>query len=235
MIHSENCIPILTIDGPSGAGKGTISQYIAAKLQWHYLDSGAVYRSLAWVALQSGVLAGNEDRLIDLAKNLTLICKLREDDTAEIEVNGEVVNEQLRTEETGEIASKIAKIPRVRSELLAMQQRSAQLPGLVADGRDMGTVVFPNALIKVFLTASAEVRAQRRFEQLQSKGFDVSIARLLETIQARDARDSSRSASPLRPADDAIVIDTSSLSIEEVNSQVLGLVKQRLALSSEEG
>jgi cytidylate kinase len=234
MKNSQN-VPVLTIDGPSGAGKGTICQHVAISLGWNYLDSGAVYRSLAWVAQKEKVLIDDEESIVQFAKDLRLICRVREGDTAQIEVNGIQVDEELRTEDAGEIASKIAKIPMVRAELLAMQQRSAQMPGLVADGRDMGTVVFPEAFAKIFLTASAQVRAKRRFEQLQSKGFDVSIARLLEAIQARDARDSSRSASPLRPADDAIMIDTSSLSIEEVNAQVLDLVKQRLALSSEEG
>ena len=228
-------IPVLAIDGPSGAGKGTICQHVALELGWNYLDSGAVYRALAWVANQKKVNFGDELTLVELASKLHLVCHVRENDTAQIKVNGQIVNDELRTEETGEIASKIAKLPLVRVELLAMQKRSAEDPGLVADGRDMGTVVFPDAFLKVFLTATAEVRAQRRYQQLKFKGFDVSIARLLEAIQARDARDSSRSASPLRPADDAIVIDTSNLSIDEVNSQVLNLVKQRLALSSEAG
>lgn len=226
-------IPVLTIDGPSGAGKGTICQHVALDLGWNYLDSGAVYRSLAWVSNQENILIDDEQGLVDLASKLQLICKLRKDDAAQIEVNGVILDDELRTEETAERASQIAKVPAIRAELLAMQQRCAQSPGLVADGRDMGTVVFSDALAKVFLTASAEVRAKRRYEQLQLKGFDVSIARLLEAIQARDARDSSRSASPLRAADDAIVIDTSNLSIEDVNSQVLDLIKQRLALSSE--
>ncbi|MGH1428885.1 MAG: (d)CMP kinase [Arenicella sp.] len=230
-----NNIPVLTIDGPSGAGKGTICQYAALHLGWNYLDSGAVYRALAWLAYQEKVSFEDEQALVELASKLQLVCEVRENDTAQIKVNGRVVNEELRTEETGELASKIAKLSLVRAELLAMQKRSAEAPGLVADGRDMGTVVFPDAFLKVFLTATAEVRAQRRYQQLKLKGFDVSIARLLEAIQARDARDSSRSASPLRAADDAIVIDTSKLSIDEVNSQVLDLVKQRLALSSEAG
>ena len=146
---------------------------------------------------------------------------------AQIEINGRIVTDELRTEETGEMASKIAPLAPVRAALLAMQRRCRKAPGLVADGRDMGTVVFPDAEFKVFLTASAEIRAQRRFDQLKSKGFDVNLARLLESIQARDVRDSSRAESPLKPADDAYVLDTSALSIDEVVTRIMDHVNQR--------
>jgi cytidylate kinase len=145
-------------------------------------------------------------------------------DVAEIEVNGVMATDQLRTEEIGEIASQIAPLVAVRESLLKLQRRSRRTPGLVADGRDMGTVVFPDAPYKVFLTASAEIRAQRRFDQLKSKGFDVNLARLLESIQARDVRDSSRQASPLIAADDALILDTSDLNIDEVVARILSLI-----------
>ncbi|MCL4151698.1 UNVERIFIED_CONTAM: hypothetical protein GTU68_004787, partial [Idotea baltica] len=195
----DESIVVLALDGPSGSGKGTIGQICAAKFGWHYLDSGAIYRSLAWVAQQQSVSLDDIEKLTKLADQLELVC-----------------HEQLRTEEIGEIASKIAPLNEVRASLLKLQRRSRKAPGLVADGRDMGTVVFPDAQFKVFLTASAEIRAQRRFDQLKSKGFDVNLARLLESIQARDVRDSSRKASPLKAADDALVLDTSDLSIDEV-------------------
>jgi cytidylate kinase len=217
--------PVLALDGPSGSGKGTIGQLCAAHFGWHYLDSGAIYRSLAWVANSQQVAADDEDGLVALANNLELVCHVRPGDVAEIEVNGEFVTDRLRTEETGEMASKIAPILAVREALLALQRRSRKMPGLVADGRDMGTVVFPDAPYKVFLTASAEIRAQRRFDQLKSKGFDVNLARLLESIQARDVRDSSRAASPLKPADDALQLDTSNLSIDEVVARIVDYIK----------
>ena len=220
-------IPVLALDGPSGSGKGTIGQICAAKFGWHYLDSGAIYRSLAWVAQRQNMPLDDTSQLTKLADELELVCHVRLNDVAQIEVNGEYVTEQLRTEEIGEIASKIAPISEVRASLLNLQRRSQKAPGLVADGRDMGTVVFPDAPFKVFLTASAEIRAQRRFDQLKSKGFDVNLARLLESIQARDVRDSSRKASPLKAADDALVLDTSELSIEEVVARILDHVNQR--------
>lgn len=223
----ESHVPVLTLDGPSGSGKGTIGQMCAAHFGWHYLDSGAIYRSLALVANQHEVSAEDESALVNLANDLRLICHVRPGDVAEIEVNGCIVTDQLRTEETGEMASKIAPIPAVRAALLELQRRSRKMPGLVADGRDMGTVVFPDAPYKVFLTASAEIRAQRRFDQLKSKGFDVNLARLLESIQARDVRDSSRTASPLIPADDAWQLDTSDLSINEVVACIVDYIKQR--------
>ena len=220
-------IPVLALDGPSGSGKGTIGQICAAEFGWHYLDSGAIYRSLAWVAMQQKVALDDVNQLTKLADELKLVCHVRLDDVAQIEVNGEFVTEQLRTEEVGEIASKIAPLSQVRASLLNLQRRSQKSPGLVADGRDMGTVVFPDASFKVFLTASAEIRAQRRFDQLKSKGFDVNLARLLESIQARDVRDSSRKASPLKASSDALILDTSDLSIEEVVARIMSHVNQR--------
>lgn len=219
--------PVLTIDGPSGSGKGTVGQLCALELGWHYLDSGAIYRSLAWVANQQQIAHDDVDGLVELANQLQLVCHIKRNDAAQIEVNGEMVTEQLRTEETGEMASQIAPIEAVRAALLELQRRSRKLPGLVADGRDMGTVVFPETPFKVFLTASAEIRAERRYLQLKNKGFDVNLARLLESIQARDVRDSSREASPLKAADDALLLDTSDLTIEEVVAQILDFVKQR--------
>ena len=158
---------------------------------------------------------------------MELVCHVQIGDVAQIEVNGQIVTDHLRTEEAGEMASQIAPIPEVRASLLNMQRRSRKLPGLVADGRDMGTVVFPDAPFKVFLTASAQIRAQRRFDQLKSKGFDVNLARLLESIQARDVRDSSRASSPLKPADDALVLDTSDLAIDEVVTRIVDHINQR--------
>lgn len=218
---AEIVIPVLTLDGPSGSGKGTIGQLCALSFGWHYLDSGAIYRGLAWAANTAGIDSRDVDGLVKLADQLELICHLRANDVAQIEVNGEMVTDQLRTEELGEIASQIAPLPQVRASLLKMQRRCLKSPGLVADGRDMGTIVFPDAPFKVFLTASAEIRAKRRFDQLKTKGFDVNLARLLESIQARDVRDSSRQASPLKPADDALILDTSDLSIDEVVTRIL--------------
>ena len=197
-------VPVLALDGPSGSGKGTIGQGCAAKLGWHYLDSGAIYRGLAWAASDEGIALDDVTALVAFADKMELVCHIRSGDVAQIEVNGQMVTEALRTEEVGELASKIAPIEEVRASLLRLQRRSQQWPGLVADGRDMGTVVFPDAAFKVFLTATAEIRAKRRFDQLKSKGFDVNLARLLESIQARDVRDSSRKASPLKPAQDAL-------------------------------
>ena len=218
--------PVLTIDGPSGSGKGTIGQLCAHHFGWHYLDSGAIYRSLAWAANEEAVVADDVDGLVKLASKLDLIFHLRLDDVAQIEVNGTIITDQLRTEETGEMASLIAPIPEVRTALLKLQRRARKQPGLVADGRDMGTVVFPDAPYKVFLTASAQIRAKRRFDQLKTKGFDVNLARLLESIQARDVRDSSRKVSPLKAAEDALLLDTSELSIDEVVARILDHVKR---------
>jgi len=179
-------IPVLALDGPSGSGKGTIGQICAQHFGWHYLDSGAIYRGLAWLAQQNDVGPDDVDALVALADSMELICHIRLNDVAQIEINGELVTDVIRTDDAGQMASKIAPLAPVRASLLNMQRRCRKAPGLVADGRDMGTVVFPDAPFKVFLTASAEIRAQRRFDQLKSKGFDVNLARLLESIQARD-------------------------------------------------
>ena len=213
--------PVLALDGPSGSGKGTVGQMCAAKLGWHYLDSGAIYRGLAWAAKVEGVRQDDVENLVRIADQLELVCHIRLEKTALIEINGEMVTDQLRTEEMGEMASKIAPLEAVREALLKLQRRSRKTPGLVADGRDMGTVVFPDTPFKVFLTASAKIRAQRRFDQLNSMGFDANLARLLESIQARDVRDSRRKASPLIAADNALVLDSSDLTIDEVVARIL--------------
>ena len=217
-------VPVLTLDGPSGSGKGTIGQLLALEFGWHYLDSGAIYRGLAWLAKDQKIQVDDVSGLVTLADSMELICHVSKDDVAAIEINGQIITDELRTDEAGQMASEIAPIPEVRAALLKMQRRCRKSPGLVADGRDMGTKVFSNAQYKVYLTASAQIRAKRRFDQLKSKGFDVNLARLLESIQARDVRDSSRAESPLKPADDAIVLDTSDLTIDEVVTRILNLV-----------
>jgi len=216
--------PVLALDGPSGSGKGTVGQLVAQSLGWHYLDSGAIYRALAFVVQQAGSDGNEVDAVVAQARDLQMECIPAPPESAVIHINGENVNDRLRTEEVGRLASELAAIGPVRQALLEAQRRTRQPPGLVADGRDMGTVVFPDAEWKVFLTASAEVRAERRYKQLKLKGFDVKFAPLFQAIQERDTRDAQRPVSPLKPADDAIVLDTSEMSIDEVVSRVLDLV-----------
>ncbi len=216
-------IPVITIDGPSGTGKGTLMQLLAQRLGWHALDSGALYRALAWVALQQGV--GLDDALVltGLAKNLAV--EFRQ---GGVWLNGEDLSEAIRTEEIGLAASRVAAHPQVRAALLDWQRAWARPPGLVADGRDMGTVVFPEAPLKIFLDAAPEVRAERRYKQLNEKGLSASLHQLIVDIRARDARDRSRLTAPLRPAQDAIVIDSSRMSIPEVFERVLAEVRRVL-------
>jgi cytidylate kinase len=209
-------VPVIAIDGPTASGKGTVAQRVAAALGWHYLDSGALYRLVALRALESGLDAGDAAALADLARRL-----LPRFDGDRISLDGRDVTQEIRREDVGAMASRIAVHPPLRAALLALQQSFRCPPGLVADGRDMGTVVFPDAGLKVFLTASVEARAERRHKQLSEKGFPSNIAILLQDLRARDERDSSRSTAPLRPAEDARQLDSSDLSIEQVVSQIL--------------
>ena len=222
-------INLITIDGPSGSGKGTVCHILAKKLNWHLLDSGALYRILAFAALQEKIDLDDQQRLAELALHLD-VSFISNGVGVDTLLAGENVGDKLRTETVAQAASQIAAIQVVRDALLARQKAFYQAPGLIADGRDMGTVVFPDAPVKVFLDASAQERAQRRFNQLQDKGFSVSIAQILSEIKERDFRDRNRTVAPLRPAEDALVIDSTSLTIDEVVNQVLELVKLKLNL-----
>ncbi len=209
--------PVVTIDGPSGAGKGTICHLLAKKLGWQLLDSGAIYRVLALAALHHNVELVNEEAISLLAGHLDVQFQSGIDgDAVKVVLEGEVVTNDIRTQECSNAASKIAAFPRVREALLRRQRAFQTEPGLIADGRDMGTVVFPNAPVKIFLTASAEERAERRYNQLRDKGFDVKIDRLLAEVKERDDRDMNRAVAPLKPADDALVVDTTGINIEKV-------------------
>lgn len=209
-------VPVICIDGPTASGKGTLAAALAARLGWHYLDSGALYRATALAARQAGVALDDEAALARLAAALPLRFE-----AGRVWLDGRDVSEALRSEQTGMDASALAPLPAVRAALLHLQRSMARLPGLVADGRDMGTVVFADAPLKVFLTASAETRAERRYKQLAAKGISANIARLRDDLQARDARDASRAAAPLKAAQDALALDNSCLSIEQSVQQVL--------------
>jgi CMP/dCMP kinase len=218
-------VPVLTIDGPSGAGKGTVSRSVAKKLGWNYLDSGSIYRSLAIALLQRDIDLANVKEIVATAQAMDLAFQF--DDELIVKLNGVDITAQLGTEATGNVASIVAAIPQVRQVLLQKQKDFKQPPGLVADGRDMGTVVFPDADIKVFLTASAVKRAERRYKQLMEKGIDVNIRQITSEIEARDCRDKERTIAPLAQAEDALFIDSSAMTIDEVIAQVLSLVPQR--------
>jgi len=219
-------IPVLTIDGPSGVGKGTVANIMAHELNWNLLDSGAIYRAFALAATKRNIQIDNTDELLKLASNLDL--RFESDPSnnkLSIYLDNSEVSDELRTEKTAELASKFAMIGPLRESLLLRQQKFKQSPGLVADGRDMGTVVFEDAPFKVFLTANVEERAQRRLKQLQDKGIAGILSQTLEEVQKRDERDASRKHSPLKPSKDALVIDTSNLTINEVVAKVMALVK----------
>ena len=223
----EQLFPVITIDGPSGAGKGTVCRLLAQKLGWEILDSGAIYRVLALASIHHQIDPSDEESLIPLAAHLD-VQFIAAENGAKIVLEGEEVTRSIRTEEVGGVASQIAALPRVREALLRRQRAFRQEPGLIADGRDMGTVVFKDAFIKVFLTASAEERANRRFLELKEKGHDVKIGDLLTEIQARDDRDMNRAVAPMVPAEDAICIDSTSLSAQEVFEQLIEIVEQKL-------
>lgn len=219
---------VITIDGPSGAGKGTISQLVAKHLGWQFLDSGAMYRLCGLACVKTATPFDDIDAVTELARHLDIQFKLESGVLLTL-LNGEEVTAQLRTEEGGTNASKVAPIPAVRAALLERQRAFATDKGLVADGRDMGTVVFTDAPLKIYLTATAEERAQRRYKQLTSAGELVTMRAILEDIQARDERDMSRSVAPLKPADDAVEIDSTDMSIEQVLEKIISLTQEKFA------
>lgn len=222
--------PVITLDGPSGTGKGTMSQLLAKALSWNLLDSGALYRVLALAAKQHAVDFQNEEALEVLAAHLDVQFKADTGQLAQsrIILEGEDVTDAIRTQECGNNASKVASLPKVRKALLERQRAFAEKPGLVTDGRDMGTVVFPNAILKLFLDASLDERGKRRYQQLKDKGISANLAQIVSELKERDKRDRERVVAPLKPAEDAIYIDTTGLSIDQVLSKVLKLAQERI-------
>ncbi|MCK5898768.1 MAG: (d)CMP kinase [Methylococcales bacterium] len=216
-------IPVLTIDGPSGAGKGTISRAIAQHLGWNYLDSGAIYRALAIACLEQKIPLENVNTIVEAAKAMTLIFECQ--DELIVTLNGDNITQRLSTETTGKVASIIAAMPEVRAVLLQKQKDFKRPQGLVADGRDMGTVVFPEAEYKIYLTATATERAKRRYKQLIEKGIDANLSQIIKAIKARDKRDTERTIAPLVPATNAFYLDSSDLSIEQVIKKLLNFIQ----------
>ncbi|MFW1677529.1 (d)CMP kinase [Pontibacter sp. JAM-7] len=224
---SSQQVPVITVDGPSGSGKGTICQLLARELGWHLLDSGALYRLVALAAHHHGVALSNHEDLVVLAAHLDVQFLAQSDAPGGVILEGEEVTDAIRTEDVGKAASIVAAIPAVRDALLSRQRAFADTPGLIADGRDMGTVVFPTAEVKIYLDASAEERAQRRYKQLISKGVGASLQAILEDIKARDDRDMNRAVAPLKPAADAVILDTTRMSIEEVLAAVMDTARHK--------
>jgi CMP/dCMP kinase len=221
--------PVITIDGASGTGKGTVSQILATRMGWNFLDSGALYRVLALAAQKHSVALDNEKALEVLGEHLDVQFVVQESQSTRIILEGEDVTDVIRTEKAGNAASQIAALPAVRASLLSRQRAFREPPGLIADGRDMGTVVFPDAELKVFLTASPEERALRRYNQLKERGISVTLSDLIKELRERDRRDQERTVAPLKPAEDAIRIDTDRLSIEQVVERIVSEIKRKKA------
>jgi cytidylate kinase len=218
-------MPVITVDGPSGSGKGTVCRLLAEKLGWDVLDSGAIYRVLSLAALHHQIALDNEEALVPLAANLDVQFLVDSQTNAgKVILEGEDVTTTIRNEEVGAAASKVAALPRVREALLRRQRAFRSENGLIADGRDMGTVVFQDAPLKIYLTASAQERARRRFVELNTRGLDVTLSGLLQDIQDRDERDMNRAVAPLVPAEDAIELDTSELNAQQVFDKVITLL-----------
>ncbi|WP_342221090.1 (d)CMP kinase [Candidatus Fukatsuia endosymbiont of Tuberolachnus salignus] len=220
-------VPVITVDGPSGVGKGTLCNALAELLKWHLLDSGTIYRVLALAASHHQLDINTEEALVPIAANLD-VCFVSNNKQLQVILEGEDVSNEIRTEAIGNRASQIATFPRIREALLRRQREFRKKPGLIADGRDMGTVVFPDAPVKIFLSASVEECARRRTLQLQEKGFNVNFERLLVDIQERDNRDRNRSVAPLVPAADALVLDATKMSIEQVFTESLAYIRKKI-------
>jgi len=221
--------PVITVDGASGTGKGTVSQLLAKRLRWKFLDSGALYRVLALAAQKHSVVLDNEKVLEVLAEHLDVQFLARENELPMIILEGENVTEIIRSEKIGNSASIVAALPAVRAALLSRQRAFRESPGLVADGRDMGTVIFPDAELKIFLTASPEERALRRYNQLKERGISVTLSDLIKELRERDKRDQERAVAPLKPAEDAIRIDTDRLTVDQVVERILSEIKRKKA------
>lgn len=225
---TKQTVPVITLDGPSGTGKGTLCHLLAHHLKWNLLDSGAIYRVLAYAARKNNIPFTAIDTLTELAKSLDLRFETKDANQSYVLLDNQDIFQEIRTEQCGQDASQIAVIPQIREALLERQRNFAQPPGLVTDGRDMGTVVFPNALLKVFLYANPEERANRRYLQLKAKENNVSLAQVVDELVKRDTRDTARTHAPLKPAEDAIQVDTTGLTIVQVFNNVLELVHERL-------